>query len=55
MQGRKMTVFAAEWGGQGLHNERIRDLSSSLNAGLLKMIVGVLTICHTQYTWDRSI
>jgi hypothetical protein len=23
--------------------------------GLLKMIVGVLTTCHTQYTWDRSI
>ena len=22
--------------------------------GLLKMIVGVLTTCHTQYTWDRS-
>ena len=24
-------------------------------SGLLKMIVGVLTTCHTQYTWDRSI
>ena len=23
--------------------------------GLLKMIVGVLTACHTQYTWDSSI
>jgi hypothetical protein len=23
--------------------------------GLLKMIVGVLTTCHTQYTWDRSV
>jgi hypothetical protein len=23
--------------------------------GLSKMIVGVLTTCHTQYTWDRSI
>jgi hypothetical protein len=22
--------------------------------GLLKMIVGVLTTCHIQYTWDRS-
>jgi len=22
--------------------------------GLLKMIVGVLKTCHTQYTWDRS-
>ena len=25
------------------------------STGLLKMIVGVLTTCHTQYTWDRSI
>jgi hypothetical protein len=24
------------------------------NTGLLKMIVRVLTTCHTQYTWDRS-
>ena len=23
--------------------------------GLFKMIVGVLTTCHKQYTWDRSI
>jgi hypothetical protein len=23
--------------------------------GLFKMIVGVLTTCHTQYTWDKSI
>ena len=23
--------------------------------GLFKTIVGVLTTCHTQYTWDRSI
>jgi len=23
--------------------------------GLFEMIVGVLTACHTQYTWDRSI
>jgi len=23
--------------------------------GLFKMIAGVLTTCHTQYTWDRSI
>jgi hypothetical protein len=26
-----------------------------LNTGLFKMIVGVLTTCHTQYTWDRNI
>ena len=25
------------------------------NTGLFKMIVRVLTTCHTQYTWDRSI
>jgi len=25
-----------------------------LCTGLLKMIVGVLTTCHTQCTWDRS-
>ena len=25
------------------------------NTGLFEMIVGVLTTCHTQYTWDRSI
>ena len=24
-------------------------------AGIFKMIVGVLTTCHTQYTWDRRI
>jgi len=23
--------------------------------GLFKMIAGVLTTCHTQYTWDSSI
>jgi len=25
------------------------------STGLFKMIVGVLTTCHTQYTWDSSI
>ena len=25
------------------------------NTGLFKMTVGVLTTCHTQYTWDSSI
>ena len=25
-----------------------------INTRLFKMIVGVLTTCHTQYTWDRS-
>jgi hypothetical protein len=22
--------------------------------GLLKLTVGILTTCHTQYTWDRN-
>jgi hypothetical protein len=26
-----------------------------LNTGLLKMMVGILTTCHIQYTWDSSI
>ena len=26
-----------------------------VNTGLFEMIVGVLTTCHTQYTWDTSI
>ena len=26
-----------------------------LNTGLFEMTVGVLTTCHTQYTWDNSI
>jgi hypothetical protein len=25
------------------------------NTGLFEMIVGVLTTCHTQHTWDRSV
>ena len=28
---------------------------NTINTGLFEMIVGVLTTCHTQYTWDRSI
>jgi len=32
-----------------------RNVGSSVYTGLFKMIVGVLTICHTQYTWDSSI
>jgi hypothetical protein len=31
------------------------NIGYNKNSGLLKMIVGVLTTCHTQYTWDRSI
>ena len=33
----------------------MRQLRFVLNPGLLKMIVGVLTICHTQYAWDSSL
>jgi hypothetical protein len=25
-----------------------------INIGLFEMIIGVLTTCHTQHTWDRS-
>ena len=32
-----------------------RILCYTINTGLLKMIVGVLTTCHTQYIEDRSI
>ena len=28
---------------------------TSQYTGLLKMTFGVLTTCHTQYTWDRSV
>jgi len=27
----------------------------NVNTGLFKLIVGVLTTCHTQYTWEESI
>jgi len=33
----------------------LTDKFKIVNTGLFKMIVGVLTNCHTQYTWDRSI
>ena len=32
-----------------------RDCGIWTNTVLFQMIVGVLTTCHTQYTWDRSI
>jgi hypothetical protein len=28
---------------------------NEINTGLLQMIIGVLTTCHKQYTWNRSI
>ena len=31
------------------------DSNALCSTGLFKMIVGVLTTCHTQYTWDSSI
>ena len=34
---------------------RTNGQGSSLYTGLFEMIVGVLTTCHTQYTWDRSL
>ena len=33
----------------------MNSCTSYSNTGLFKMIVGVLTSCHTQYTWDRNI
>jgi len=30
------------------------DRSWTIYAGLFKMIVGVLTTCHTQYIWDKN-
>ena len=31
------------------------DASLVIYTGLFKMTVGVVTTCHTQYTWDRSL
>ena len=33
---------------------RPTDAQLYVNTVLLKIFVGVLTTCHTQYTWDRS-
>jgi len=33
----------------------VRRMRAACCTGLFKMIVGVLTTCHTQYTLDRSI
>ena len=32
-----------------------RNMMLNYYTGLFEMIVGVLTTCHTQYSWDRSI
>ena len=36
-------------------SDQLERVSSLVCTGLFKMIVGVLTTCHTQYTCDRSI
>ena len=42
--------------GSNLNNHaKLQKLRLSKDTGLFKMIVGVLTTCHTQYTWDSSI
>jgi hypothetical protein len=38
-----------------LHPNYLKPKIHVHNAGLLKMIVEVLTTCYTQYTWDKSI
>jgi len=35
--------------------DHLRTHKFYIYTGLLKMIVAVLTTCHTQYTWDKSI
>jgi hypothetical protein len=37
-----------------VHHDIIPHCRKLRSTGLLKMIVGVLTTCHTQYTWYRS-
>ena len=38
-----------------LKNQPHPLIPSPVNTGLFEMIFGVLTTCHTEYTWDRSI
>ena len=47
-------------GSQNVYNSertwiQMRLIFTVLYTGLFEMIVGVLTTCHTQYTWNRSI
>jgi hypothetical protein len=44
---------ASKW--QMGFNSAFKGLKYNRNTGLFKMIVGVLTTCHTQYTADSSI
>jgi len=41
--------------GQQTANWRAQHVPFVVYTGLFEMIVGVLTTCHTQYTWDSSI
>ena len=41
------TLFVLTWDSKTVQGAR--------NTGLFKMIVGVLTTCHTQYIWDSNI
>jgi len=47
-------LFALEKGARPLFLTNNRRIAFR-NTGLFEMIVGVLTTCHTQHTWDRSI
>jgi len=53
------TVTASCWipaeSNSSSNNESFLRSKKQLNTGLLEMTVGVLTTCHTQYTWDSSI
>jgi len=51
-----ISVYAEAWKALDTRCLNILPLCANLhNTGLFKMIVGVLTTCHTQYTWDSSI
>jgi len=38
-----------------IHTHTHTHTHTYTHTGLLQMIVGILTTCHTQYTWDSSI
>ena len=47
---------AVSWVTNTVTVKNYRELQTVFcNTGLFEMIVGVLAICHTQHTWDRSI
>ena len=43
------------WFAEGANDGHRTELRFVQNTGLFKMIIGVLTTCHKQYTWDRFI